>query len=193
MIRNLVHEIKTNDGRMCILEDVGNKNAEKTVVFMPGALGSLQTDFKSQFTEDSPFQKYRLICFEPAGYGRAQSPSRTWPRASFLQRDAADLGFCLENLGIDSYNLVGWSDGGITALCLSSLEEYQKNVEKIVIWGSNATLPESDRKTYLSMRDVSAWSPRMRASYEAVYGENFATLWAQWIDAFIEYIGKIHS
>ena len=81
---------------MCVLEDVGNKNAEKTVVFMPGALGSLQTDFKPQFTEDSPFQKYRLICFEPAGYGRAQSPSRTWPQASFLQRDAADLGFCLE-------------------------------------------------------------------------------------------------
>ena len=82
--------------RMCVLEDVGNENAEKTVVFMPGALGSLQTDFKPQFAKDSPFQKYRLLCFEPAGYGRAQSPSRTWPQANFLQRDAADLGFCLK-------------------------------------------------------------------------------------------------
>lgn len=44
---------------------------------------------------------------------------------------------------------------------------------------------------YLSMRDVSAWSPRMRAGYEAVYGENFPKLWAQWIDAFIDYIGNI--
>lgn len=29
-----------------MVEDVGNPAASKTVVFMPGALGSLQTDFK---------------------------------------------------------------------------------------------------------------------------------------------------
>lgn len=122
--RTFVHRINTNDGRMCVLEDVGNREAEKTVVFLPGALGSLQTDFAPQFADGSPFQKYRLICFEPAGYGRSRPPKRTWPTANFLQRDAADVGYCLQNIGIESYSLVGWSDGGITALCLAAMEEH---------------------------------------------------------------------
>ena len=32
---------------------------------------------------------------------------------------------CIKELGVDRYNLVGWSDGGITALCLASLDEYR--------------------------------------------------------------------
>ena len=63
------------------------------------------------------------------------------------------------------------------------------NVEKIVIWGSNATMSERDREMYLAMRDVSAWSARMRAGYESVYGDEFPALWAAWIDGFIEYLG----
>ena len=63
------------------------------------------------------------------------------------------------------------------------------NVEKIVVWGSNATMSERDREMYLAMRDVSAWSARMRAGYESVYGDEFPALWAAWIDGFIEYLG----
>ena len=44
---------------------------------------------------------------------------------------------------------------------------------------------------YLAMRDVSAWSARMRAGYESVYGEDFPALWAAWIDGFIEYLVRI--
>jgi hypothetical protein len=29
----------------------------------------------------------------------------------------------------------------------------------------------------------------MRAGYESVYGDEFADLWAAWIDGFIEYFG----
>merc|ERR1712130_166702 len=187
--RSVVHQVRTRDGRLCVLEDVGNRASEKAVIFLPGALGSLKTDFEPQFADESPFQKYRLICFEPSGYGRSRPPARTWPSANFLQRDAADLGHCLKELGDDRYNLIGWSDGGITALCLASLEEYRDNVEKIVIWGSNATMSERDREMYLAMRDVSAWSARMRAGYESVYGDEFPALWAAWIDGFIEYLG----
>ena len=92
---------------------------------MTGALGSLETDFKPQFSPDGSFwDKYRLICFEPAGYGRSRPPVRTWPSASFLQRDAADCGFCLNELGIQKANLIGWSDGGITAICMAGNSEY---------------------------------------------------------------------
>ena len=76
----------------------------------------------------------------------------------------------MEQLEVEEANLVGWSDGGITGLCLAANETYNSRIAKLVIWGSNATMSEHDREVYLSMRDVSAWSPRMRASFEAVYG-----------------------
>jgi len=104
--RGLVHNVRTSDGRLCVLEEAGNQNAEKTVVFLPGALGSLKTDFQPQFADGSPFSKYRQICFEPAGYGRSRPPGRTWPTANFLQRDAEDVGFCLQQLGIESCRVI---------------------------------------------------------------------------------------
>ena len=72
--------IKLPDNRECHVEIGGNVEAPKTLVFLPGALGSLETDFKPQFSPDSLLaQNYRLVCFEPAGYGRSRPPARTWP------------------------------------------------------------------------------------------------------------------
>lgn len=45
-LRGLTRRITLNDGRVCVFEDNENFAAEKTVVFMPGACGSLETDFK---------------------------------------------------------------------------------------------------------------------------------------------------
>ena len=91
---------------LCVLEESGNQYASKTVVFVPGALGSLKTDFRPQFAKGSPFQKYRQICFEPAGYGRSRPPNRTWPPADFFQQDARDLGFCLDQMGIETLRVM---------------------------------------------------------------------------------------
>jgi len=104
--RGLLHKINTSDSRLCVLEESGNQYASKTVVFVPGALGSLKTDFRPQFAKGSPFQKYRQICFEPAGYGRSRPPNRTWPPADFFQQDARDLGFCLDQIGIESLRVM---------------------------------------------------------------------------------------
>ena len=73
--------IRLPDARVVNIEFGGNQEAEKTLVFLPGAIGSLETDFKPQFAPESPLaKKYRLICFEPAGYGRSRPPARTWPK-----------------------------------------------------------------------------------------------------------------
>ena len=69
------------DKRVIYVEFGGNQEAEKTLIFLPGAIGCLETDFKPQFSTESPLaEKYRLICFEPAGYGRSRPPCRTWPK-----------------------------------------------------------------------------------------------------------------
>ena len=42
--------------------------------------------------------------------------------------------------------MLGWSDGGITAMILAS--KYPDNVDKMVIWGSNAYVVEEEVKIY---------------------------------------------
>jgi valacyclovir hydrolase len=179
------------NGRVCVFGDNENFAAEKTVVFMPGACGSLETDFKIQWQEGSPFHKYRLLCFEPAGHGRARPPLRSWPSANLLQRDAEDFAVCLKEIGIDSANLIGWSDGGITAMCVAGNTHLASVVESMIVFGSNATLPETDRELYLKMRNTDNWGARARESYEKVYGASeFKDMWAKWVDCFITYIDE---
>ena len=47
--RSLSHNITLADGRRVVIEEAGNQNSKQTLVFLPGALGSLQTDFQPQF------------------------------------------------------------------------------------------------------------------------------------------------
>ncbi|CAG5097380.1 Oidioi.mRNA.OKI2018_I69.XSR.g15052.t1.cds [Oikopleura dioica] len=191
---NVYVRITLTDGRVCVLEDNENIAADKAVVFMPGACGCLDTDFKIQWEKESPFHKYREMSnhpFEPAGHGRARPPLRTWPAANLLQRDAEDFAFCLKELGIDRANLIGWSDGGITAICVAGNKSLSSVVEKMIVFGSNATLPESDRETYLKMRNTDNWGARAREPYETVYGAaEFKDMWANWIDCFLTYIDE---
>ena len=73
MIRSISKRIRLPDSRECHVELGGNADAAKTLVFLPGALGSLATDFAPQFAPESILaQEYKLVCFEPAGYGRSR-------------------------------------------------------------------------------------------------------------------------
>jgi len=78
---------------------------------------------------------------------------------------------------------LGWSDGGITALIAASKAGNQ--VEKLVVWGSNAYVTENDINLYEQIRDIQKWSPRMRQPFIDLYGEKYFTeTWNAWIDSF---------
>lgn len=84
---------------------------------------------------------------------------------------------------IDKYSLLGWSDGGITALIMAS--KAVDNVEKLIIWGSNAYVTEKDIESYEKIRDIQKWSPRMRQPFIDLYGEQyFSDTWNAWVDSF---------
>lgn len=79
--------------------------------------------------------------------------------------------------------MLGWSDGGNTALIAASKAVDQ--VEKLVVWGSNAYVTEKDLELYEKIRDVQKWSPRMRQPYVELYGEKyFSETWSAWVDSF---------
>jgi len=83
----------------------------------------------------------------------------------------------------EKYSVIGWSDGGITALVLAA--DYGHKVNRLVVWGCNAFISEKDAELAESVRDVSVWSERMRKPMEEIYGvEEFPKFWSKWVDAY---------
>ena len=84
------------------------------VVCMPGALGTAETDFAPQLAGLAA-GGMRVVSLDPRGYGRSRPPVRDYP-VNFYERDADDAAQVMEELGHTSYNVIGWSDGAISAV-----------------------------------------------------------------------------
>lgn len=126
--------------------------------------------------------EYSIIVWDPPGYGKSIPPERQFT-TDFLENDADTLKQLLDILEIPKYNILGWSDGGITGMIMAG--KYSDNVEKLIIFGSNAYIIEEELEIYESIRDVSKWSEKMREPLEKLYGaEYFRTKWEKWVDTF---------
>lgn len=173
------HKVRVNDLDINIVE---SGTGDKSVLLMPGALGSSWTDFKPQI-EQLPklLPNHTIIAWDPPGYGKSVPPKRQWG-LDFFQNDARCAMDLMKTLKRPTFSIVGWSDGGITGLIAAG--RYTDNVEKLIIWGAGAYLIPEEVKAFQNIRDVSKWSARMREPMEKVYGvERFAELWAEWVDA----------
>jgi valacyclovir hydrolase len=125
---------------------------------------------------------YNIIAWDPPGYGKSIPPERNFT-TDFLEKDADVLKELMDALKISKYNLLGWSDGGITAMIIAG--KYSENIEKLIIFGSNAYIIEDELKIYENIRDISKWSAKMREPLEKLYGaEYFRTKWENWVDTF---------
>lgn len=54
----------------------------------------------------------------------------------------------MQKLGFKKYSLLGWSDGGISSMIAAA--KYPDEVEKLVVWGSNAYVLPEEIETYES-------------------------------------------
>jgi pimeloyl-ACP methyl ester carboxylesterase len=81
-------------------------------------------------------RQFRVIAFEMPGFG--QSPENT--RTQNMPELAATIAKAVENLGIDSFNLMGTSFGGRTALWLAL--QQQEQVLALVLEAPAAIRPE---------------------------------------------------
>lgn len=146
-------------------------------------LGSALTDFKPQI-DNLPvlLPEYSIIAWDPVGYGKSIPPKREFS-VDFLEKDADTLKKMMEILNVPKYSLLGWSDGGISALCLAG--KYSENVDKLIVFGSNAYIISEELEIYDSIRDISKWSKKMREPLEKMYGaEYFKDTWEKWVDTF---------
>ncbi|XP_076132691.1 valacyclovir hydrolase [Alosa pseudoharengus] len=157
---------------------------DHALLLMPGALGSGETDFGPQL-KGLDKKHFTVVAFDPRGYGRSRPPHRDFP-SDFFHRDARDGLQLMQTLGFGRFSLLGWSDGGITALIAAALSP--ANIRKLVVWGSNAYVSQEDLAIYNSVRDVSRWSERMRRPMEEMYGaEYFRNTWGAWVDGISQF------
>ncbi|XP_023309226.2 valacyclovir hydrolase [Lucilia cuprina] len=193
LVRNITNrcshmerKLKVNDIEINIVESgVG----EKSVLLLPGALGSSWTDFRPQI-EQLPklLPNHTIIAWDPPGYGKSIPPKRQWG-LDFFHNDALYAVNLMKALNRPKFSIVGWSDGGITGLIAAG--RYRDNVEKLIIWGAGAYLNADEVKALENIRDVKKWSARMREPMEEVYGpERFAKLWSEWVDAVVQFYTK---
>ncbi|XP_069047011.1 valacyclovir hydrolase [Lepisosteus oculatus] len=153
-------------------------------LLLPGSLGSGQTDFGPQLRSLNK-ERFTIVAWDPRGYGLSRPPKRDFP-LDFFDRDAKDAVGLMKALNFKTFSLLGWSDGGITALIAAA--KFPTAVRKLVVWGANAFVSEEDLNIYNALRDVSAWSERMRAPMRELYGdEYFAQTWQAWVDGISQF------
>lgn len=151
---------------------------------IPGALGTARTDFSPQLEYFGRVGSgYTIVSYDPRGHGASRPPNRHYQviPEHFLKTDANDAGGLMKALGFSKFSILGWSDGGVSAIILAA--HFPTNVHKLVVWGSNAYVSKEDLELFEKFRDVSNWSARMREPLEAMYGSDLQGLWANWADA----------
>lgn len=159
-------------------------NGSHAILCIPGALGTALTDFLPQLEyfgrEGSGFT---IIGMDPLGYGASRPPEREFvvKPDHFLKIDALDGHTLMQKLSFNKFSVLGWSDGGVSAIILAAL--FPELVQTLIIWGSNAYVTKDDIELFKKTRDVSNWSQRMRETMERIYGDSFQSLWSEWIDA----------
>ncbi|XP_078038004.1 serine hydrolase BPHL [Augochlora pura] len=160
---------------------------EHVVLFLPGVAGAIWPHFKPQI-EGLDREKFTMVVWEPVGYGKSRPPDRTFPD-DFFHRDATHARNLMKVLGFTKFSMVGWSDGGITALILAAT--FPENVRKMVSYGVNAYITPTEIEIYKSSRDFDSWSEKRRAPMIAVYGEDYSRkMWADWVDACVRIYEK---
>ncbi|KAK9305041.1 hypothetical protein QLX08_003741 [Tetragonisca angustula] len=163
---------------------------EHPVLLLPGALGSIWTDFKPQI-EGLDRGKFTIVAWDPPGYGKSRPPDRTFPD-DFFQRDANWAYNLMKALSYTKFSLIGWSDGGITSLMLASM--FPNNIRKMVAVAANAYVTPEEVKIYKNYQNIDTWSEKMRAPMIKIYGEEyFRRTWSNWVDAVLRICEKQHG
>ncbi|KAG7213265.1 hypothetical protein KM043_002565 [Ampulex compressa] len=160
---------------------------EHPILLLPGALGSIWTDFRPQI-ENLDRNKFTIVGWDPPGYGKSRPPNRTFPD-DFFHRDAAWACDLMKTLGYTKFSLVGWSDGAITSLIAAA--SYRDNVRKLVAVAGNAYVAPEEIDIYQKFRSIDGWSEKMRAPLIEIYGEDyFRKTWADWVDSVVKIARK---
>lgn len=148
------------------------------VLCLPGRLGTAMADFGPQL--DALSLRHGVVSFDPRGLGLSAPRHRRRYASDYHRRDAEDAAAVMEALGCERYHVLGWSDGAVSGTMLAAANP--EVVEKLVIFGAQSNISQSDRELYESLRNVEdAWSPQMLE----MYGDESQPMWSSFVDTMI--------
>ncbi|XP_033225978.1 valacyclovir hydrolase-like isoform X2 [Belonocnema kinseyi] len=180
------HEIQegkfTVDGLDINCIQVGSGN--HPVLLMPGLVVTPSVHFKPQI-ENLSREKFRIIAWDPPGYGKSRPPDRTFPE-DFLERDAILACNLMTTLGHSIFSIIGMCHGGISAIILASI--FPEKIRKMVIISGRAYFSPHEYIMKEGDRNVDLWPARDRDPMVATYGyDYFRKTW----DAGIDMVEKL--
>ncbi len=157
--------------------EVHGDNADPPLLFLHGGLGTMK-DFNSALPLLQ--KRFRVIGIDSRGHGK----STLGTAGVTYQRLALDAAAVLQHLGVERCSVVGFSDGGITALRMAA--QTASLSDKLVAIGTDKMLKAGDPvRKLLGGVTVQSWTqkfPESVALYNAVNPQpDFAAL----IDAVV--------
>lgn len=120
---------------------------------IPGALGTARSDFTPQMNYFGSRENFKIIAFDPRGYGHSRPPERKFSGRNTFIEDAKDAKSLMDSLGISNFSVLGWSDGAMSAIIASAL--FPDAITSLVAWGANAYVGEEDVRAYRAGEDLS--------------------------------------
>jgi pimeloyl-ACP methyl ester carboxylesterase len=151
----------------------GPEEAEP-LLLLDGAFGVIASDSDWGKVLPRLAEEYRVIAFEHRGHGRTNNPANKFTGYDQLADDAIAL---LDYLGYKKVHMVGFSDGAITLLDLST--RYQQYVDTLVLVGANYYNDQKcmDAMTKLTASYIEQNYPDWTATLEKHHGYQGEGYW----------------
>ncbi|CAG7834833.1 unnamed protein product [Allacma fusca] len=162
-------------------------NGPHTVLCLPGIIGCIQFDF-GPILDKMDKDKFKIVCWDPPGQGKSRPPDRDFSNY-FYRRDGNLVMKLMNKLGHDKFSILGWSNGGVTGLCMAA--DYPTQIHKLVSWGAHS-FPEERALTFARMMgNLDLWSEKMKAPVLEMYGEEYLLkMLKDWGDSVEELIRR---
>ncbi|MBE2194484.1 MAG: alpha/beta hydrolase [Anaerolinea sp.] len=125
---------------------------------------------------------YRVILPDLPGYGRSVPPQRTYP-PDFYQRDAAIMAGLLDQLGLTSAHVMGFSDGGEVALLIGVTRP--DLCRTVIAWGATGWYSPALGAWVRDQMPLQVITPSHRARHP---GQPVERWQAEWKRAFGEIV-----
>ncbi|KAI5633358.1 alpha/beta hydrolase fold domain-containing protein [Phthorimaea operculella] len=154
-------------------------NGPHTVVFLPGTLGTIWTNFQPQI-KGFDLDKFTIVAWDPPGYGGSRPPEREFT-PNFYAEDADLVLNLMKELNISKFSLVGWCAGAVTGMILAA--KYPEVVDKLVLISPRTFLMQHEMEVFKKANNKDFWSRFKDEPTVQLHGLDFAVrTWSNLVD-----------
>ncbi len=174
---------KADDETQIYYEDLGRRTAGNTLLLLPGLLGSIHNQW-SNFI--APLRKsYRLVLVDLRGHGRSENQAI----ALEPERMVKDLVGLLNNLGLASVHVAGYSLGGYLGLNLALFEP--RRVRTLLTHGTKIYWTEESASKMREQLDPDRLSAKVPAYADQLALIHGAVRWRSLVRQAADLIGYL--